>query len=294
LHVFGGVSNLEDEPPTPRAEFLIAIVGPLMSFGLTAVLWGLGALAGVPAGSAQALVTYLAVTNAAVGAFNLIPGFPLDGGRLLRAALWQWTGSVSRATRIAARVGNGFAIGLVALGVLQILSGVIISGVWLVLLGLFLRGAADAGYTQIALREALGRLKVSDVMTRRVVTVTPQATVAELVEHFRVHHFTSFPVVEGGRVAGVAAIHQVESIPREQWMQERVRDVMRPLGDDLVVRPDDDVHRALEKASGNRLGRLAVLDGPRLVGYLSVRDIAHVLALKGLKGLELATAQRAA
>ncbi len=293
LHVFGGVSHLGDEPPTPRAEFLIASVGPLTSFGLAAALWGLGAWGPIPAGSTRAIVVYLAITNAAVGIFNLFPGFPLDGGRLLRSALWRWTEDVTRATRIAARVGDAFAIGLVALGALQILSGVVISGVWLVLLGLFLRNAADAGYTQTALREALGQLKVRDIMINRVVTMGPKTTVAELVEHSWRHHFTSFPVVDGGRVVGVAAIHDVEQVPHAQWAQTRVGDVMRPLGEDLVVRPDDEVVRALEKASANRLGRLAVLEGPRLVGYVSIRDIAHALALKGAAP-ELVSAARAA
>jgi CBS domain-containing protein len=234
------------------------------------------------------------VTNAAVGVFNLVPGFPLDGGRVLRAALWRWTGSLSRATRIAARIGGGFALGLVALGVLRMLSGAVIGGVWLVLIGLFLRGAAAAGSAQIAVRQALGELKVRDVMSDRVVTVAPQATLAELVEQAWRHRFTSFPVVDSGRVTGVATIHQIEGVPREHWMQARAGDGMQPLADDLVVRPDDDVQEAFRKASGNRLGRLAVLDGHRLVGYLSMRDIAHVLALKGLTDPDLADARRAA
>jgi Zn-dependent protease/CBS domain-containing protein len=294
LHVFGGVSHLEDESPSPRAEFWIAIAGPLASFGLAAVVWGLSALPAVPAGSGRALLIYLVVTNVAVGVFNLVPGFPLDGGRVLRAVLWRWTGSVNRATRIAARIGGGFALTMVALGALEILKGAFISGVWLVLLGLFLRGAAEAGSAQVALRQALGQLKVREVMSRRVVTVAPQATLAELVEQAWRHHFTSFPVVDGGRVTGVATIHQVEGVPREQWMQARAEDVMQPLTDDMIARPDDEVQQALQKASGNRLGRVAVLDGYRLVGYLSMRDIAHVLTLKGLADPDLADARRAA
>jgi Zn-dependent protease/CBS domain-containing protein len=293
LHVFGGVSHLGDEPRSPRDEFLIAVVGPLTSFGLAATLLGLSAWEGIPAGPTRAIVMYLAITNAAIGVFNLIPGFPLDGGRLLRSALWRWTGDVNRATRIAARVGDVFAIGLVGLGVLEVLNGVVFGGVWLVLLGFFLRGAADDGYSQTALREALGELKVRDIMANRVVTVGQHTTVAELVERFWRHHFTSFPVVDDGRVVGVAAIHDVERVAREQWAWTRVRDVMRPLDAELVVRPDEAVVRALEKASVNRLGRLAVLDESRLVGYLSIRDIAHVLAVKGAAP-ELVSAARAA
>src|SRR5262245_4441075 len=266
LHVFGGVSHLGDEPRSPRDEFLVAVVGPLTSFGLAAGLLALSGWEAIPVGSTRAIVLYLAITNAAIGVFNLIPGFPLDGGRLLRSALWRWMGDVHRATLIAARVGDGFAIALVGLGVLQVLNGAIVSGVWLVLLGFFLRGAADAGYSQTALRDALGDLKVRDIMTGHVVTVGGHTTAAELVERFWRYHFTSFPVVDDGRVVGVAAIQDVERVARAQWAWTRAQNVMRPLHAELMVRPDDTVVRALEKASVNRLGRLAVLDDSRLVG----------------------------
>ena len=123
LHVFGGVSHLEDEPPSPRAEFLIAVVGPLTSLGLAGLLWAVLSAGLVPAGSPAAIVEYLVFVNAAVGVFNLLPGFPLDGGRLLRAGLWRWKGTLARATYLASRVGTGVALGLVGLGVLQILAG---------------------------------------------------------------------------------------------------------------------------------------------------------------------------
>ena len=152
LHVFGGVSQLEDEPPTPRAEFLIAVVGPLTSFAIGGALLALAASAVLPDGIAAAIVQYLAWINIAVGVFNLVPGFPLDGGRLLRAALWQWKGTLSRATYIASRVGAVIAFGLMGLGVLQVLAGAFVGGLWLIFIGLFLRTAADAGYTQMALR----------------------------------------------------------------------------------------------------------------------------------------------
>jgi Zn-dependent protease/CBS domain-containing protein len=282
LHVFGGVSQLEDEPPTPRAEFLIAVVGPLTSFGVAALLWIVGATGLVPAGSPAAILTYLIIVNIFVGIFNLIPGFPLDGGRLLRAALWKWTRSLPRATYLASRAGMGFAFGLIALGVLQILSGAFLGGVWFVILGLFLRSAADVGYVQVALREALAPLRVDRIMARDVVTVDADASVADLVDRFWTHHFSSFPVVDREDVVGIASVGDVHRVASDAWPSTSVRQVMRPLGEDLLVAPSASVFQAFEKAGRNQVGRLAVVDRGRLVGYLALKDITHVLVLQGL------------
>ena len=282
LHVFGGVSHLEDEPPNPRAEFLIAAVGPVTSFAIAGVLWLISAAGVVRPAWAQAVVAYLVLVNVAVGIFNLVPGFPLDGGRLLRAGLWKWIGTLGQATYVASRVGVGFAFALMALGVFQILGGNVVGGIWFILIGMFLRGAADASYSQMALREALGRLPVRDIMTREVVTVRPEATVEQLADAFWSHHVTSFPVVDGGTVRGIASVQQVHAVPPEQRIERRVSELMRPLTDELVIGPDDSVFDALGKATRNQIGRLAVLKDSRLVGYLSLKDITHVLALRGL------------
>ncbi len=282
LHVFGGVSHLEDEPPTPRAEFLIAVVGPITSFAIAAVLWAANAAGLVRPAWAQAVVAYLVLVNVIVGIFNLVPGFPLDGGRVLRAVVWKWTGTLPRATYVASRVGVSFAFGLMALGVFQILGGAVLGGVWFIIIGMFLRGAADASYSQMALREALSRLPVRDIMTREVVTVPIDATVAQLADAFWAHHVTSFPVVDGAGVRGIASVQQVHAVPPEERTQRRVSELMKPVTDDLVIGPDDSVFDALGKATRNEVGRLAVLSDSRLVGYLSLKDITHVLALRGL------------
>jgi Zn-dependent protease len=281
LHIFGGVSALDDEPPTPRAEFLIAAVGPATSFLIAGVLAAVTAGGMVPAGMPAAIVQYLVGINVAVGVFNLVPGFPLDGGRLLRAALWHWKGTLPRATYIASRVGAAFAFALMALGGLQVLAGGLVGGLWLIFIGLFLRAGADAGYAQVALREALGGLIVRDVMSRNVVTIAADASVTDLVALFWTHHFTSFPVIADGRVAGIAVVHDVRDVAPERRDDTRVREIMRPLGDSLIVAQIDSLVRALEAASSNGLGRLAVLESGRLVGYLSLKDITHVLVLEG-------------
>lgn len=281
LHVFGGVSQLEGEPPSPRAEFLIAVVGPLTSFAIAAVLWAVVGI-GIRAPTPRAIVTYLAFVNSAVGVFNLIPGFPLDGGRLLRAVLWWWKGALEPATYLASRIGVSFAFGLMALGAFQIFSGAAMNGFWLILIGLFLRGAADSSYAQLTLKEALGRIRVRDLMTREVVSVTAETTLEHLADRFWTHRFTSFPVVDGdGQLRGIATLDGLRGMARERWPDTAVSEVMHAPSDDLIVSPDTSVFDALQKASGNGVGRLAVLDGGRLVGYLSLKDITQAIALRG-------------
>lgn len=280
LHVFGGVSQLEDDPRSPRDEFLIAVVGPLTSFAIAALLWGVGAAAVVPAGPGEAIVGYLVLVNVAVGVFNLVPGFPLDGGRLLRAALWRWTGDLGRATYAASRVGTGIALALIVLGFVQLMTGAVVGGAWLILIGLFLRGAAEASYARVAVQEALGRLRVRDLMSRQVFSVAADATVAELADLFWVHHVTSFPVLLDGVVEGIVSVHQVHRVPRPEWPRAQVREIMRPVGPELTIGPDAGASEALDRASRNRLGRLAVVERGRLVGYLSLKDLLHALALQ--------------
>ena len=206
LHVFGGVSQLQREPDGPGVEFQMAVAGPLTSFGLAAVAAaGAAAIPGAPA--IAAILRYLALINALVGAFNLVPGFPLDGGRILRAVLWRARGDHAWATRVASRAGGGVAAGLIGLGVLRGLTGEFLGGLWLVLIGLFLREAAVGSYRQLVVRRALAPLRVRDVMTRVVVSVPPQRAVAEVVdETFWRHHVSSFPVVDGGRVLGILGL----------------------------------------------------------------------------------------
>lgn len=282
LHVFGGVSQLEEEPPTARAEFLIAAVGPLSSFAIAGLLWAMRAGGVTPAGLAGAILDYLIFINTAVGVFNLVPGFPLDGGRILRAVLWKWKGGVRPATLIASRVGSAVAVILMMWGFIQVMTGAFMGGVWMILIGLFLRGAADASYAQVEFKETLSPLHVDDIMVRNPVAVSASAPVAALVDLLWVHHFTSFPVIDDGRAVGIATLRHVQPVPRAHWQHTLVRDVMQPMSPDLAVERGDSVYAAFEKVSRNGLGRLAVVDGERLVGYLSIKDITHVLALRGV------------
>jgi Zn-dependent protease/CBS domain-containing protein len=280
LHLLGGVSQLDDEPPDPRTELLMAAAGPLASLALALVL----SLARIPVDApwGDAILTYLMYVNVAVGLFNLIPGFPLDGGRLLRAVVWRSTGDFARATATASRVGRGVAVGLVVLGAWQAFTGSFLSGLWLVLIGLFLRQAASLSHAQATLASTLGELPVTDVMTREVVTISWNATVADLVQQFWAHHVTSFPVVAGGVVRGIATVHDLDRVAVDAWERTSIQNVMRPLTGAMTIPSTATALNALQQASTNGIGRLAVLDGTRLVGYLSLKDLGHVLALRSL------------
>ena len=220
LHVFGGVSQLDAEPPTPRAEALIAIVGPLTSFAIAGLcLIADRAVDGSP--TFHALARYLGVINVVVGVFNLIPGFPLDGGRILRATLWWWTGRLGDATRIASRCGAVVAMLLIGLGGLRVLADDLIGGLWLALIGLFLQQAARSSWQLMRVRARLERLRVQDVMTRApliadfVAPLTEAGTtLAEQVVHPGDSAWTAFlklgrmrgtqvPVIEGHALVGV-------------------------------------------------------------------------------------------
>jgi len=293
LHIFGGVSLMEREPDRPGAEVAIAAVGPLTSFAIGLACAAIARFV-EPASIPAAILGYLVFVNVAVGIFNLVPGFPLDGGRVLRAVLWKVKGDLGAATRIASRVGGGFALVLIGLGVWQALAGEFLGGLWFVAIGLFLRQAATAGYQQMVLRRALEPRRVADVMAREVVAVPPGLSLAGLVdEHFWRHHVTSFPVVEGGRVLGIVSLRDLERVARDAWPATTVREVMRPLTEALTASPRESLWEAFQKVSRNGLGRLAVVDSGRLVGYLSVKDLFHVLTLAG-DGLDVAGNRRAA
>jgi Zn-dependent protease/CBS domain-containing protein len=284
LHVFGGVSELEREPDSPGLEFWMAIAGPVASFVLGGLAFAAAALADARPALA-AILFYLGAVNVVVGVFNLVPGFPLDGGRVLRAALWQARGDLQWATAIASRAGSIVGLILIGIGILRAFTGEFLGGLWFVLIGVFLRQAAEGSYQQLVVRRALGPLAVRDVMARDVVHLPPDLPLARAVdEYFWRHHVTSFPVVDGGRVAGILSIHRLGEVPQDRWATTTVRDVMLPLTDTLSAAPTDRVPEALEKLSRNGLGRLAVLEGGRLAGYLSLKDVLHVLTVSTAGG----------
>lgn len=293
LFIFGGMAHMGKEPPSPRAEFLIALAGPLVS-----LLLGLGCLGGALAveslfagAGLQGLVVLgglLGMVNVQLGLFNLIPGFPLDGGRVLRAGLWAWNKDFNRATSQAALTGIGFGATLGFVGVVVLAgawSGVLghalaTNGGWLILVGAFLFSAALASKRQAAMRTSLASVTVRQVMVHRVVMVPPDMTVQDAVDqYFIAHGFSGFPVCEEGQVLGVVTVGDVQSMTTALWPWRRVREIMRPVPPSFCIPPDWSVMQAMECMVQGGWDRLVVVENGAIAGLITRSAIAHFLQL---------------
>jgi CBS domain-containing protein len=279
--VFGGVSELESEPTTPRGEFLIAIVGPLTSFVLAGVCYGLGRALDSPPW-VPALTGYLTVVNLLLALFNLVPGFPLDGGRLLRALLWWGSGDLTFATRWASRAGSGFAFLMMGLGIARSLGGEVVGGFWFILLGLFLHQAAQSSDETARLRARLEPLRVVDVMTPEPLTVDAAMPLSALLDDPAGHQVAGYPVLRGGRLVGFLPWSRVTA-GVEGRADATAADAMLPLGLDDVVSPHASAWQAFLKVARNPMGRLAVVEDGRLIGIASRRDMQRALDTEGVR-----------
>lgn len=291
LFLFGGVAEMEQEPPSAKSEFLMAAAGPAASFVLGAVFFALFLAAGalkLPV-ALGGTFWYLGFINAVLAVFNLIPAFPLDGGRMLRAALWHWRKNLVWATRIATRAGDLFGILLIVLGVVGVVTGNFVGGMWRFLIGMFLRGAAAASYREVIARTALEGMPVSRVMTPEPITVPPEASIATFIEDFvyRYHH-RAFPVTSNGNLIGCVGTEQAAKIDRAAWENTRVAEIMSRCEREDMVASDGDALAALAQMRRNGKSRLWVVDRGRLAGILSLRDVMGLLQAK----LELEQAQQ--
>jgi Zn-dependent protease/predicted transcriptional regulator len=284
LFIFGGVAEMAEEPRNAKTEFLMAIAGPITSILIgcaLSILYAAGRDAWpVPV---AAVIGYLAWINLVLAAFNLIPAFPLDGGRVLRSALWYWKGNLASATRIASAIGSGFGILLMVLAVWQLFTGNFIGAMWWFLIGLFLRGAAETSYRQLVIRQTLAGEPVRRLMSSDPVTVTPDTSIEDLVEDYIYkRHFKMFPVVAEGsdKLAGCVTTVDVKKIPRNEWPVHRVEEVLHPCSDENTVSPDTDAVKALAKITKSGQSRLMVVDHERLVGIISLKDLMSFLAAK--------------
>jgi len=281
LFIFGGVAQTHGEPETAQDEFAIAGIGPLTSVAIGILLIGAGYLLN-QAGASRAVTAvlgYTGVLNIILAVFNLMPGFPLDGGRLFRAFVWKITGDPRRATRIASAAGSAFGFLLVALGFLQVFQGALVGGLWLVFIGWFLRNAAIASWRHYLVKQALQGVRAEQVMSRNPVTVPPDLSLEELTNEYLLRQkYVVYPVLDGGTSPiGVIGLAQVREVPREEWSKRRVRDTMTPVDETNTVRSDDDVDRVMDRLSQSSLKRVLVVDDGELVGIISPVDIAQWL-----------------
>ncbi len=279
LFIFGGVAEMTQEPRTPRDEFLIAIGGPIVTIAL-ALLFLLAGLA--PWIDAVAgVISYLFIVNLVLLGFNAIPAFPLDGGRVLRAALWHLKGSLRRATRISSRIGAGFAVALMVFAVLHLVTGNFIGAMWWFLIGMFLRGAAGMGYQQVLVRQALEGEPMRRFMTESPVSVSASLSVDDLVEDYVYrHHFKMFPVVEDGELVGCVTTRRIKEIPRAEWSRRTAGQIASPCDEHNSIAPGDDAMKTLMWMRRNDISRALVIEGDRLVGVLSLKDLLDFISLK--------------
>jgi Zn-dependent protease len=279
LFIFGGVSQIAAEPPSAAAEFWIAVIGPVVSFALAAFFWELEPLL-VWSPPLFALAKYLALLNLILGAFNLIPGFPLDGGRVFRAIVWKVTGKYQRATAVAAFTGRFFGFFLIFLGVWQALAGNFISGLWIAFIGWFLESAAGSQLQQEALKSLLGDHKVLDAMTREFPQVAGDVTLQKLVDKYVLTGGMRYFVVGGdGNSAGMVTLAAIREIPRAEWPNTTASQVMVPFQKLTTTRPDAVLWSALAKMGRDGVNQLPVVEGDAIVGILSREDILHYLRI---------------
>lgn len=281
LFIFGGVAEMDDEPPSAKAEFFMAMAGPLASIILGGIFYVLFVISYGIGLVLTGIIGYLTVINWVLAGFNLLPAYPLDGGRVLRSALWYWRKDLRWATRIASQTGSVFGIGMIIMGIVNIMKGVVIGGVWWFIIGLFLRNASSMSYQQVLIRKSLQGEKVSRIMKKSPVTVPPSITIKELVEDYIYKfNYKMFPVLDGGRLIGCISTREVKEIPSEQWHRQRVEDYLLPCSHDNTVVPGMDAVDALSKMNQTGTSRLMVVENGVLVGIITLKDIMRFLSLR--------------
>jgi Zn-dependent protease/predicted transcriptional regulator len=279
LFLFGGMAKMSREASDPLTELKIAVAGPLSSFALAIIFWVVRNV--ISPGMTQAVFDYLAWINVALAIFNLVPGYPLDGGRILRAVVWWRTGSVRRATKWASDIGKGFAWALIVLGGLQIFSGALIGGLWLLFIGMFLRGMAEGGYQEVLMRQALHGVRVREVMVENAVSVPPDLPADQLAEKFFLKYgYGGFPVTEEGKPIGIITLSQLRDVPDEKIKTETVRQVMSPIDSDLSIDPQASLVDALQRMLQTDSGRLLVIDGDKMIGMITKTGLMRFLEIR--------------
>ncbi|MFO7947785.1 MAG: site-2 protease family protein [Armatimonadota bacterium] len=293
LFVFGGVAQMESEPEEPGSELRMAIAGPVMSFILAALFGGLWYLAGRDLGLGGEVLKYLGIANGFLGLFNLVPAFPLDGGRVLRSIIWNATNNLEHATRIASTVGQVFGFALMGFGFWTLLAGGTVAGLWYLALGWLLTHAAQSSYRRVQIQKSLGDIPVSAVMSSPVQTIPGSITLQQAVDdYFMKHRHGAFPVVDSeGRPEGLLELSDVKDYPPQERTQVTVKEAMEPIKDgEMTVHPGDDAADAMFQMAGSGRGRLLAIDeAGNLKGILSQRDIMKLVQIRaGLGGQDAA------
>jgi Zn-dependent protease/CBS domain-containing protein len=283
LFIFGGVAQIEKEPDEPMKELKMAIAGPAMSIFLYGLFFLLSAALRSVGAPLAAVVSfeYLSNINLTLAIFNLVPAFPLDGGRVLRAIIWRFSGNLQKSTKIASTMGSVFGYFLISMGVLLLLNGNTINGIWLVFIGWFINQMSRDSYQSMLLSDIFDKIKVGEFMTAEVVTVDRSLSVQELVENYFLRYkFAVFPVSQEGRIIGIVSAASVKQLDKASRLQTTVGSITTPLSDKLVVSPSDIVSTAVKRLSANGVGRVLVMDQDNLLGIVSNTDVLNYMWIK--------------
>lgn len=281
LFVFGGVSNLGREAESAGEEFWIAIVGPLTSLLIGVVFAVLWIALRSPYPEASSVAGYLASINAVIAVFNMLPGFPLDGGRVFRSIVWARNRNLLRATRTAAKTGEFVAYGLMAVGAISFIALSPISGIWLFLIGLFLRNASTSSYEQMVLQSTLEGLTARQIARTDFIAVPPDMTMDHLVQQFMlVGRGRSYPVVAGQELLGLITLTDAQKLSRDLWPTTSVYRAMTPIDRLRAVGPDESAQAVLQLMSETDVNQVPVIEGTRIIGMISRADILRIIQVR--------------
>lgn len=282
LFIFGGVSQITEEAKDPAIEFKVSVAGPLSSYLLTILFGTIWYILRQMDSSQtiQALFQYGMFINIMLGTFNLIPAFPLDGGRILRAFLWQRTEDLVKATSIASKIGVAFSYVLMFSGFTIIILWGLINGMLLFFIGWFLKNGSESSMKQTVIGEALVGFNVGKIMTKKVHTISENVTASEIIDNFLKHKHGGFPVVKDGELTGCVTIHDVKKVPKEKWNETKANQIMTKKNKLILTSPKEPVIDAMTKMSKHKIGRLPVVQNGKLTGIISRSDILHIIKAK--------------
>lgn len=277
LFVFGGVAQMTKEPPGPFAEFKMAISGPLFSLFLFILFWILSKL---PLGTYLPVIfSYLSIMNLILVLFNLIPAFPLDGGRVFRSIAWSGFKDLKKATFWASRISQGIAFLIIFLGFIWIFEGNLIQGVWFIFIGWFLIQAAELSFKQVLIKDSLSKIPVSEIMNRDIKVISPEQNLQEVKTDFFNFQQGGFPVAEKGKILGIVTVEDIRKVLKEDLNRKKVKEVMTPASRLITIKPADSAYEALDKMTKYNIGRLPVVDDGKLLGLITRASLLFVLSL---------------
>jgi len=283
LFIFGGMAQIEKEPETPYSEFIMAIAGPTASF-VMGIIFGVVWIFTVNIAPVREPVKYLAIINIMLGVFNMLPGYPLDGGRVLRSIVWRVTGNLERSTFIASTTGRVIGFMIIAVGIFFIFMGNFLNGIWLAFIGWFIQSSAKMGYRQLIFETSIKGIKVRDVMNENIVNVTKDITIQDLVDdYFMKYRFGRFPVIEDEktqRFIGVISLHDIKGVSKEEWSKVKIGDIVKSVSESEKVDISMEISDAIKRMGKNDLGHLAVMSGDKLRGIITKSDVMRFIKIR--------------